>query len=95
MVSLEEENKTSFMVCVELVLMKRGNSNYVLVLARLKSLYNCEIVDCADHPEYLRTVLKEVYEADYNSVIDDISLESDRLVDIDKFKAGFFKVLTS
>ncbi len=93
--SIDEENKIAFMTCVELVLMKKGNVNYNLVIARLHALYNCEINECVDHPEYLKTVLKEVYKDDYNSVLDDISLETDRLEDMDKFKANFFKFMTS
>ena len=95
MKSPETENKTAFMTCIELVLMRRGNTHYHLVLAKLQAYYNCGIFECLDHPEYLRIVLKEVYHKDYNSVLDDISAESERLVDMDKFKANFFKVMES
>lgn len=61
--------------CIEVVLMRRGNANYNLVLARLDSLYGCKIADCYDNPEYLKTVLKEVYKENYDSIIRDIRLE--------------------
>ena len=93
--SLEEENKIAFMTCIEIVLMRRGNTHYNLVMAKLKSYYDCGVLECLEHPENLRTVLKEVYHKDYNSVLDDISAESERLVDMDKFKAQFFKVMES
>jgi len=83
------------MTCVELVLMKRGNADYILIQARLDALYNCEVNDCIDRPEYLGIVLKDVYGDEYESVLDEISLETDRLVGMDQFKANFFKVMKS
>ena len=95
MASLDKENKVAFMTCVELVLMKRGNTNYHLAIAKLHTLYDCELHDCIDHPERLKTVLKEVYKEEYSSVLDEISWETDRLEDIDKFKSEFFKFMKS
>lgn len=69
-----DEDKITFMTCVEIVLMKRGNSEYNLIQARLGALYNCEVNECVDHPEYLRTVLNVVYGDDYDSILDEISL---------------------
>jgi hypothetical protein len=83
------------MTCVELVLMKRGDANYHLVMAKLDSLYNCTIMDCYKHPEYLKTVLKEVYKEDYKSILDDIKLELEKLVDIGKETERFFKIMES
>ncbi|MGB9003487.1 MAG: hypothetical protein WCC52_06765, partial [Nitrosotalea sp.] len=62
--STREQNKLAFVTCIEVVLMRRGNANYHLVMARLDSLYNCTVMDCYEHPEYLKTVLKEVYKED-------------------------------
>lgn len=95
MVSSEEENKIAFMTCVEVVLMRRGNANYHLVMAKLDSIYNCGIIHCYEHPEYLRTVLKEVYKKDYDSILDDIKLELGQLTDIEKLKTEFFKIMES
>src|ERR1700682_5441746 len=90
---LEEENKVAFMSCVEIVLMRRGNANYNLVMSKLHSRHNCGIFECVDHPENLRAVLKEVYGENYGSLLNDIELELERLVDIDKFKDEFFKIM--
>ncbi len=95
MVSIEQENKIAFATCIEVALMRRGNSNYNLVLAKLQSLYKSWIFECIEHPEYLRNVLKEVYVNDYYIVIEEIRSESDRLEDIDKLKSDFFKVMLS
>jgi hypothetical protein len=93
--SLEEENKIAFITCIEIVLMRRGNINYNLVLAKIQAQFGCGMDECIDHPEYLKSILKEVYRGDYNSVLDEISLETDRLTDIDKIKANFFKFMAS
>ena len=73
--------------------MRRDNTKYNLVLAKLKSNYQCGIRETLDDLDCLKTVLKEVYKKDYKSVLDDISVESEKLVDIDKFKADFFKFM--
>jgi hypothetical protein len=91
--SIRDQNKLAFMTCVEIVLMRRGNHNYNLVIARLGSLYDCTIMDCYEHPEYLRTVLKEVYKEDYHSVLDEMKLELESLVDMEKEEERFFKIL--
>lgn len=93
--SFAEQNKLAFMTCVEIVLMRRGNTNYHAVMAKLDSLYHCSITDCYEHPEYLRTVLKQVYKEEYDSVLGDIKLELDKLVDIEKERSRFFKIMES
>ncbi len=93
--SIEEANKIAFITCIEAVIVRRNDINYHLVQAKLNSLYNCTIMDCYENPEYLRTVLKDVYKEDYNSIIEDIKLKSSNLVDIDEQKAHFFKVMES
>jgi hypothetical protein len=75
--------------------MRRGNTNYHLVIARLHSLYNCTIMDCYKHPEYLKIVLKEVYKEDYKSILEDIKLELEKFVDIEKETERFFKIMES
>lgn len=95
MVSLEADNKIAFIICIEIVLMRRGNVNYNLVLAKIQAQFYCGMDDCLDHPEYLKAVLKEVYKHDYDAILDEISLETDRLADIDKIKAKFFKFMKS
>ncbi len=90
-----EINKIGFMGCIELVLMRRNNTNYHLVSAKLKSLYNCELMDCYEHPEYLRIVLKEVYSKDYKSLVEEFRSELDKLVDIEKKKIEFCRIMES
>lgn len=93
--SQERENKIAFMTCVEVVLMRRGNANYNLVLAKLQSYHNFWIFECIDHPEHLRDILKEVYLNEYYSVVDEIRMESERLDDMNEIKEDFLKVMLS
>lgn len=93
--SLAEQNKLAFMTCIEIAIMRRGNANYHLVMAKLDSLYHCTIIDCYEHPERLRDILKDVYKEAYDSVLDDIGLELDKLVDVEKDIDRFFKIMKS
>ncbi len=74
--------------------MKRGNTYYHLVVARLNSHYNCTISDCYEHPEYLRNVLKDVYKGDYNSIIEEIKLTLGELAKV-KTIADFITIMKS
>ena len=88
-------DKIAFATCIQLVLMRLRDTNYHLVLAKLQSYYGCEVLECLEHPEYLKTVLREVYKEDYNSVLNEISVESKKLVDMNEFKVQFLKVMKS
>ena len=93
MASSDQDNRIAFATCIEIVLMRRGNVNYNTVLAKLQSLYKSWIYECVDHPEYLKSILKEVYVNDYYTIIEEIREESDRLEDIDKLKSDFFRIM--
>lgn len=80
--------------CIEMVLMMRGNANYHLIVARLHSLYDCSILDCCNHPDYLITVLKEVYPEEYDSIVDEIRSHLDELAN-EKDMIAFFRVMES
>jgi len=93
-VDFRELHNAALISCLEVVLMSKGNTRYNLAVAKLNSLYNCTIRDCYENPEYLKTVLKEVYKEDYNSIIDEIKLQLDELVN-EKDIANFFKIMES
>ena len=89
----KEQHKLALISCIETVLMRKGDVRRHLVQARLGSLYNCDVSDSYEHPEYLRAVLKDVYkEEDYNSIIEEIKLLLDELVN-DKDISDFFKIM--
>ena len=89
-----EPYKIALISYVELVLMRSGDVNYHRVLAKLGSLFDCKIMDCYDHPEYLKTVLKDVYQKDYSSVISQIRSHLGELED-DPEIIAFFKIMES
>ena len=90
--SFMEQHKMALVSCIEMVLMMRGNANYHLIVARLNSLYDCSILKCCDHPDYLLTVLKEVYPEDYDSIIDEIKSHLGELIHT-KDMLNFFRVM--
>lgn len=90
----KEQHKVALISCIEVVLMSKGNTKYNLVVAKLNSLYDCSIRDCCEIPEYLKTILKEVYKEDYNSIIEEIKLQLDELVK-EKDMSDFFKIMES
>ncbi|MBI5377643.1 MAG: hypothetical protein HZA82_03370 [Thaumarchaeota archaeon] len=62
-------------ISIEVVLMRANGPQYFSVLARLERDYNCKITDCFEHPEYLKNVLKDVYENSYGKILDDLENE--------------------
>jgi len=74
--------------------MKTGNTSYNLVLAKLKSLYDYNIRDCYESPEYLRSAIKNVYRENYRSIINEIKFELGDLVN-EKYISNFIKTLES
>lgn len=93
MESSELENKISFAICIGVVLMEKGNTRYNLFQDKLQAHYKGGIYESLEHPEYMRKVLKEVYQEEYNSILEHISLETDNLIDIAKFKVNFFRIM--
>lgn len=90
--SYAEQYKLALISCVEIVLMRRDNTNYHLVTARLGSLYDCTITDCYEHPEYLKTVLKDVYEKEYDMVVSQMKSYLGELVEKQEM-IDFFKIM--
>ena len=94
MMHFDEQHKIALISCLEVVLMRKSNTKYNMLVAKLNSLYDCSIKDCCENPEYLKTILKEVYKEDYNSIIEEIKLQLDELVK-EKDMSDFFKIMES
>lgn len=77
----DENYKAMTALSVEIVLMRKGGPQYHLVVARLERDHDCKIFDCFDHPDYLRSVLKEVYGDDYRDIVDNIEAEFGEMID--------------
>ena len=84
-------HQTALISCVELVLMPISNTKYHLTVAKLRS-YDTTISESYDHAEYLKLVLKEVYENDYDQIITNIKICLGDLAHEDDI-AKFLKVM--
>ena len=93
--SLNEEERIAFTSCIEVVLMRSGNTYYHAVLAKLEAYYNCRGLQLLQNIEHLRDVLKEVYGKQYDDILDNINSETDQLEDLEEFKARFSKIMKS
>ena len=88
----DEERGVALISIIETVLMRRGDTKYNLLVAKLRSQYDCTIRDCFEQPEYLRSVQKEMYREDYNHIIEEIKLQLGELAN-EKDIADFIKIM--
>ncbi len=89
-----EQHKIALVSCLEVVMMSMGNTKYNLAIAKLDSLYDITLRDCYEHPEYLKSVLKEVYLEDYDYIINEVKAHLDELAN-EEDMVNFFKVMQS
>ena len=73
--------------------MNESNTKYNLVVAKLRS-YDATIMDSYNRMEYLKIILKEVYQDSYLRIINDIKVCLGDLVE-EKDIAEFFKFMES
>jgi len=59
--SMIEARKALVVMAIEKTLLEVGRPTYYEVLAKLKENHNCYLSDCYENPEYLSSVLKELY----------------------------------
>lgn len=75
---MDRENnvrKALLVFSVEKVLLKMGQPEYDLVVARLEKEYGCFLSDCAENPEYLKRVLQDIYGDAYDDILEEIRKE--------------------
>jgi len=65
-------NKALITLAVENALLKMGLPELELVTFRLKQDHQCEISDCLNYPEYLKTVLYELFGNSYSDILQSI-----------------------
>lgn len=95
MSSFEEDNRVTLMSCIEVIIMRRSNTDYHLVQARLNTICNRNLANCYEYPKYLRDILKDVYKENYSSIIEEVKLElGDDLVEVKEI-ANFLKIMQS
>ena len=59
-------------ISVEQALLEMGTPVLDEVTRALYSNYNCYIPDCLDHPDYLKSVLKDLYGNGYSNIVSSI-----------------------
>ncbi|CAE6504841.1 MAG: hypothetical protein QXE84_06975 [Candidatus Nitrosotenuis sp.] len=73
---VENSAKRALLVfSIEKVLMKMGQPEYDLVVARLKNEYDCFLVNCVENPQYLKRILEDVYGNAYDDILREIRKE--------------------
>lgn len=73
--------KALITISVEQALLEVGKPVLDEVTHALYSNYNCYIPDCLDHPDYLKTVLKDLYGSGYQTIVKSIHKHLDEFVD--------------
>ena len=58
---MQEAKKALVVLAIEKTLLEVGRTTYDEVLGKLYENYGCYLSDCYDNPEYLSSVLKELY----------------------------------
>lgn len=90
---ISEHNKIAFISCVEVAVAKESKVNYNLVNDKLDAYCKCSLEDCYDQPECVKTILKEVYDNKYQSVLEKIDSELSKLENIDLEKSQFLEFM--
>jgi len=88
-----EQHKVALIASLEIVLMSMGNTKYNLVVAKLNT-HDISFRDCYNHPEHLKSILKEVYKEDYDYIISEVKIRLDELIG-EQDIAHFFKIMES
>lgn len=67
-----EISKALVTLAIEKTLINMGKPVLDEIAHRLFTNYKCYLPDCHEHPEYLKSVLKELYGNCYNTIIESI-----------------------
>ena len=54
---------------VEKALLKMGDPELEKVVSKLQEDHNCEIVDCLEHPEFLKSTLCDLFSNSYEHIL--------------------------
>ena len=75
-----EISKALVTLAIEKTLLNMGNPVLDEVAHRLLKNYKCYIPDCHEHPEYLKSVLKELYGNSYSTIVESIKKTLDEFI---------------
>lgn len=72
-----EISKALVTLAIEKTLLDMGKPVLEQIAHKLSKNYKCYIPDCYEHPEYLKSVLKELYGNCYNEIVKSIEKNLD------------------
>jgi hypothetical protein len=71
--STPREQKAIVVLAIEHTLLKISTDTLGKVETKLQNEYRCSLSDCYDHPEYLSSVLKDLFGATHTKVVQDVN----------------------
>lgn len=86
-----QAKKALVSLAIEIVLLEIGKPTYDEVIHKLFQVYKCYIPDCYEHPEYLKTILQDLYGSSSISIIESIKKQLEEFENqkgVDVFIAG-------
>ncbi len=67
--SKEKSDRDFIRVAVETALLELGTPELEKVVSKLQEDYNCEITDCLEHPEFLKSTLYDLFSNSYEDIL--------------------------
>ncbi len=64
--------KTIVTLTIKNTLLELGTEEFDKVMTMLKKDFNCTLVDCYDHPEYLKQVLRDLFGDSYQNILNSL-----------------------
>lgn len=86
-----QAKKALVSLAIEIVLLEIGKPTYDEVIHKLFKVYQCYIPDCYEHPEYLKTILQDLYGSSSTVIIESIKKQLEEFENqkgVDVFIAG-------
>ena len=87
-----EARKALVALAIEKTLLDIGKTAYDKVGNMLYSRYQVYFPDCYEHPEFLNTILKELYGKSFTMIVESIRKELGELASQEPFKEFLIKI---
>lgn len=91
--SQDEISRALISVVIEKVLLDVGKSSYDKVVNMLNKNYGCFLPDCYSHPEYLSAILKDIFGASSDTIIENIKAQLKEMMHQERI-ARFVEVIS-
>ncbi|MGH2611497.1 MAG: hypothetical protein ACRDFB_00435 [Rhabdochlamydiaceae bacterium] len=88
----DEVQKVLVVMTLESTLLKMGKHVYDEVLLSLQNDYHCYLVDCYEHPEYLKKILQTLFGRSSGIIMESIKHNLEEFTEQDGIRS-FIKVI--